>query len=234
MIVNHARTNVGCINMKNPKYMGIYVWVLHKTIHITSMISQEHDVAVWCRWVDNVLCLVDVIRCVIETHQVVFIKAVACNVNLFFQRDQAQDVTRNGILREVKSVLSNQDLFDFRKQKILELRKKILLFEAGKPYSCCNEGRLTLMDGSSEYLHKNIIIFSRELWDLPMWKWTSGVVATPSSMLVPKDDGLFKLRMWHTRASQCSMLAICFTNCFPSVQWYLALEVWCSSSPCIM
>jgi len=88
------------------------------------------------------------------------------------------------------------------------------------------------MGGSLECLHRNIITFSGEFWDLPMWKWASGVMATSSSML-PRGDGIFEFRMWHIRASQRSIPAICFTNCFPSVRQNLALDVQCSSSPCL-
>ena len=44
-----------------------------------------------------------------------FIKAIGCDVNLLFQR--ARDSARDGfrIILGVKTVLSKQDFFDFRK-----------------------------------------------------------------------------------------------------------------------
>ena len=103
----------------------------------------------------------------------------------------------------------------------------------GKLWRGRHNDRLTLIAWSSGCLRKNIMIFSSKFWDLPMWQWASGVMATASPMLVPRDDGIFEFRMWHIRASQRSIPAICFTNCFPSVRRNLALEVRCSSSPCL-
>ena len=69
-IVDHTRTNVGGVNMKNAKYMGINVWVLLMGVdHISrGMISQKHDITVRCWRVDNILCLMDIIHCVVEMH----------------------------------------------------------------------------------------------------------------------------------------------------------------------
>ena len=60
------------------------------------------------------------------------------------------------------------------------------------------------------------------------------MMTTASSMLVPRGDSIFEFRMRHIRASQRSMPAICFTNCLLSVRRNLALEVRCSSSPCLL
>jgi len=78
LVVRHPRPHVYRVDVKNAQNSGVPKWLGRITV---ARISQNHDIATWCRCANDILLVSNVVRRVVDSHYTVLIQSVMFEEN---------------------------------------------------------------------------------------------------------------------------------------------------------